>query len=117
MEAVLQEEAGWLLDTVKAAIKKKTLTYYNRPENRAMLSEFGITASSRDYILASLELADYCYGPDFAHSDSSKSVMIFGKMYRGKELYIKFIYDRSAGQVACISCHEATDKMIYPLKI
>jgi len=67
-------------------------------------------------ILKKLEPEDYSKGPVADTLYKLSDMWIFGKMVKGKEVYIKIQLGPPASQTICISFHFSEHKMEYPLK-
>jgi hypothetical protein len=111
------EEAGDLLQEIKEKIHQNGLVFMNgRNKNRQTLADFGITATRQKEIIDQLQAIDYCGGPDPDEKYSWKSVSVFGTIFRGAELYIKFSVGMNNTPVVCLSFHESEWPMTYQFK-
>ncbi len=69
----------------------------------------------RKSVIRSLEVEDYSEGPN-PDDYGISPLWVFGKMYKGKEIYIKIQIVKL--NTICVSFHEAEHQpMGYPLKI
>jgi hypothetical protein len=110
-------EAGNLLQEIQAQIHQNGLIFMNgRNKNRQTLADLGITATQQKEIIDQLQPEDYCGGPDPDEKYAWKSVSVFGTIFRGAELYIKFSVGMYNTPVVCLSFHEAERPMTYQFK-
>ena len=86
----------------------------DRTKNRDSLMQLGITAIIREKIVLSVKAIDYSDGPLPNTLNEDGDLWVFGKDYRGVELYIKISLGTDGA--VCVSFHEAEHKMIYPFK-
>lgn len=86
----------------------------DRGKNLQTLFDLEISRVDRKKIVESLKLSDYCEGPleDILHGLSD--MWVFGKMVKGKEIYIKITMGICGAQVVCISFHIAEHPLEYP---
>lgn len=87
-----------------------------RGKNAKALAELEITPSQRKQVLEKLETEDYCEGPLKDTLYKGSDMWVFGKLLKGKELYIKITMGVAGSSVLCISFHLAEHAMKYPLK-
>ena len=88
-----------------------------RGKNLQALLDLDITPVHRKSILQELKKEDYCEGPLEDKLYGKASLWVFGKMVKGKEIYIKITLGKHGSNVICISFHTAQHPMNYPLKI
>lgn len=88
----------------------------DRPKNLQTLLTLDITPLIRREILKSLIPSDYSEGPISETLHAGSDMWVFGKMVKGKEVYIKITLGLYNQEVICISFHVAESKMKYPLK-
>jgi hypothetical protein len=88
----------------------------DRGKNSQTLFDLEITKDQRNKILESLVVADYSEGPIPEKLYGGADMWVFGKIVKGKEIYIKITMGISGAQVICISFHIAEHPMNYPLK-
>ena len=86
----------------------------DRKKNTETLFSLGISGRIREEIVFSLEGEDYSQGPILDTLFEGYDMWVFGKDYKGIELYIKITITR--GNALCISFHEAEHSIIYPFK-
>ena len=87
-----------------------------RGKNAQALLDFEITRAKREEILIELEVENYSEGPLDEKLYQGANMWVFGKMVKGKEVYIKITMGFQGAQVLCISFHLAERKMSYPYK-
>lgn len=111
------EDAKNLLHEIHDLIRTNGILFMNkRVKNSQTLADLEITASIQKQIIDSLQAEDYCGGPDPDEKYSWKSVSVFGTVYRGEELYIKFSVGLEDTPVVCLSFHKAGSPMTYQFK-
>ena len=109
------DEVNQFLAQFKVKASIFGIIYRVREKNEETLFKLGISARMREKIVLSLE------GTDFSHTtlgdvfDEGDLLWVFGKDYKGAELYIKItIIDN--GRCLCVSFHEAEHPINYPFK-
>lgn len=109
------EDVNRFLEQFKVKASVFGIIYRVRGKNEETLFNLGISAQMREKIVLSLE------GTDFSHTtlgdvfDEGDVLWVFGKDYKGTELYIKItIIDN--GRCLCVSFHEAEHPINYPFK-
>ena len=114
-KTITLEDVNLFLEQFKVKASVFGIIYRVRQKNEDTLFRLGISAKMREKIVLSLE------GIDFSHTtlgdvfDEGDLLWVFGKDYRGTELYIKItIIDN--GRCLCVSFHEAEHPIIYPFK-
>lgn len=88
----------------------------DRDKNRKALFDMEISPHMRETVVMSLEWKDYSEGPIIDKLNSGDEMWVFGKDYRGVEIYIKISIGDPNSHTICISFHEAEYPMSYPLK-
>ncbi len=88
----------------------------DRSKNTQTLIDLEISRKDRDEILQALEVKNYCEGPLTETLYNGADMWVFGKMIKGKEVYIKITLGIPGSTVICISFHIAEHAMNYPLK-
>lgn len=88
----------------------------DRPKNLQTLLTLDITQANRREILKSLNPSDFSEGPISERLHAGSDMWVFGKVVKGKEMYIKITLGLYNREVICISFHVAESKMKYPLK-
>jgi len=88
----------------------------DRGKNVRALIELEITPSKRTEIIRNLRISDYCDGPLKDTLDSGADLWVFGRVVKGREVYIKISLGNPNNPVICISFHIADIKMNYPFK-
>lgn len=88
----------------------------DRNKNTQALLNLEITTTDRINILKGIEIKDYCEGPLEEKFMNGVAMWVFGKLVKGKEVYIKITLGMAGGQVICISFHIAEFVLKYPLK-
>lgn len=109
------EDVNRFLEQFKVKASVFCIIYRVREKNEETLFKLGISAQMREKIVMSLE------GTDFSHTtlgdvfDEGDVLWVFGKDYKGTELYIKItIIDN--GRCLCVSFHEAEHPINYPFR-
>ena len=87
-----------------------------RKKNSTALLDLEITYFKRKEIIEILCLEDYSTGPEDDTLYGIASMWIFGRVYKKRELYIKISLGITGSNVICISFHEASSALKYPLK-
>ena len=88
----------------------------DRNKNQNSLLELGITPYQRMEVIMSLNCYDYSEGPILDALNSQGEMWVFGKDFRGNEIYIKISMGKPNSHTICISFHKAEHPMSYPLK-
>jgi len=76
-----------------------------------------ISKDYRNKVLKELTVEDYSDGPLPENLHGGSDMWVFGKLVKGKEVYIKISMGAFGGNVICISFHIAEHKMNYPHKL
>jgi hypothetical protein len=87
-----------------------------RGKNSQSLADLEMRSVDREKVIDSIAEEDYSEGPLQDTLYKGSDMWVFGKNYKGKEIYIKISMGLTGGQVICISFHSAKHKMNYPLK-
>ncbi len=88
----------------------------DRGKNTQTLIDLEISRIDRNDILQALEVKDYSEGPLSEVLYKGADMWVFGKMIKGKEVYIKITLGTMGSNVICISFHIAEHAMHFPLK-
>ncbi len=88
----------------------------DRGKNTQTLLDLEITKDYRNKVLKELEADDYSEGPLEEKIHNGADMWVFGKLVKGKEIYIKITIGVPGSKVICISFHTAEYKMNYPFK-
>lgn len=88
----------------------------DRGKNTACLSALELRSIDRKEILQELKVVDYSQGPISETLYGGSDMWVFGKLIKGKEVYIKITMGKAGSSVICISFHLAEREMSYPLK-
>jgi hypothetical protein len=88
----------------------------DRKKNSQALLDLDITKEKRKEIIKELNLADFSQGPLDDELYGIASMWVFGKTYRGHEIFIKISMGRINQEVICISFHTSEHPMAYPFK-
>lgn len=88
----------------------------DRGKNTQTLLDLEITKDYRNEVLRGLVFEDYSEGPKPERLYEGAAMWIFGKMVRGKEVYIKITMGITGSSVICISFHIAAHPLSYPHK-
>lgn len=89
----------------------------DRGKNTQTLFDLEITKDYRNKVLKSLIVEDYSEGPKEEKLYGGAAMWVFGKIIKGKEIYIKITMGVSGAKVICISFHIAEYQMTYPYKL
>lgn len=88
----------------------------DRGKNSQSLLDLEIIPSKRKEIIKSIIIDDYSEGPLEEKMRGILPMWVFGKMVKGKEVYIKISLGVEGSNVICISFHIAEHAMSYPYK-
>lgn len=88
----------------------------DRGKNAQALLTLEIRPNERKAILEKLETEDYSEGPLKETLYKGADMWVFGKVIKGREVYIKITMGAVGCSVICISFHLAQYPMNYPLK-
>lgn len=88
----------------------------DRKKNTVAMLNLDMLPNQRKEILKKLEVTDYCEGPVDDTLNDLPPMWIFGKHYKGKEIYIKITIGTENLPVICISFHQAEFAISYPFK-
>jgi hypothetical protein len=89
----------------------------DRGKNAQTLLDLEITKDFRNKVLKSLVVEDYSEGPLPEKLYGGAEMWVFGKLVKGKEIYIKITMGIAGAQVICISFHIAEHPIKYPCKL
>ena len=93
------------------------VVYRPRDKNLDTLAEIEIAPIERNKILKSLIVEDCFSGPNKDTFDTTKpDYYEFGKIVKGKTIYIKISLGLPGKRIDCMSFHIAERPIIYPLK-
>lgn len=101
---------------------KITMSYGNllfedgRGKNSQTLADLEIMPNERNKVLEKLEVEDYCEGPLPETQFGGCEMWVFGRVLKGKEIYIKITIKSDKAMVICISFHIAEHPMVYKFK-
>ena len=107
---------GKFLRNFKEKLKVFDILFLDdRGKNAQTLATLEITPIARRKVLESLEINDYSEGPLAEAIYGGKAEMwVFGRIVKGREVYIKITLGFAGGAVICISFHIAEYPMRYP---
>lgn len=88
----------------------------DRGKNTQTLADLEITPRQRDQVMADLSYEDFSEGPIRDSLNKGPDMWVFGKIIKGKEIYIKITMGGPGSSVICISFHVAEHPLEYPLK-
>jgi len=88
----------------------------DRGKNNATLAELEINIYKCIKVLENLKIEDYSEGPIEDKLNYYGEMWVFGKIVKGREVYIKISIGKSNSNAICISFHIAEHPMTYPLK-
>jgi hypothetical protein len=89
----------------------------DRGKNTQTLLDLEITKNYRNKMLRGLSAEDYSEGPLEEKLYGGTDMWVFGKIVKGKEIYIKITMGIPGSKVICISFHIAEHRMNYPYKL
>ena len=89
----------------------------DRGKNTQTILDLEITKDYRNRILKELVIEDYSEGPIKETLYGGADMWVFGKIVKGKEIYIKITMGIAGSKVICISFHIAEHPMNYPNKL
>lgn len=117
MANITLDDVNRFLSAFKAKASVFGIKYRDdRIKNNESLLNLGITMIKREEIIMSVEKKDYSAGPVLNTLNEDGDMWIFGKDYKGVEIYIKISLGPD-GRSVCISFHESEHPMTYPFKI
>jgi hypothetical protein len=114
METAESDVESFLSD-FKTKMNVFEVIYKNRNKNLQALADLEISSAKRTEILKSLEVKDYYKGPS-KDRDEGPDLWEFGKIVKGKDVYIKVHMGNENRPVICVSFHLAERAIIYPFK-
>lgn len=88
----------------------------NRGKNQQALHDLELTPSMRRQYISALKVEDYSEGPLEEKMHGILPMWVFGKLIKGKEVYIKISMGQEKSSTICISFHVAEHSMNYPFK-
>lgn len=89
----------------------------DRGKNTQTILDLEISKDYRNKVLKDLVVEDYSEGPLEEKLHGGADMWVFGKVVKGKEIYIKISMGAFGTKVICISFHIAEHKMNYPHKL
>lgn len=113
---VSEDEVRSFLDSFITYAKVFEIIVLGREINTQALLDLEISANDRRDIIMGLQTEDYFKGPSKDRSYKDFEVWEFGKIVKGKEVYIKLSCRREKNKSICISFHPAVHKITYPFK-
>lgn len=90
------------------------LIFLDREKNNEALKALGISNMIREEVIKSIEVEDYVQ--TIIKEASFGDMWVFGKDYRGTELYIKIAMGNPDDKTICISFHKAEYPLHYAYK-
>ena len=112
-----ESEASALLEEIKQRIRDFGLLFMNgRSHNAQTLANLEISPIIQRQIIDNLCSSDFAGGPGEDHKYAWKYITVFGKDYKGVELYIKFSVGENGTAVVCLSFHQAERPIRYQFK-
>ncbi len=114
MNTVKEEVEQFLID-FKQKMDVFDVVFLNREKNLQALLDLEIVRASRQDKLKELEVSDYFNGPS-KDEFGGEDLWEFGKIIKGREVYIKITMGSLNKPVICISFHLAERKIKYPFK-
>jgi len=88
----------------------------NRGKNQQALHDLELTPIMRRQHISALKVEDYSEGPLEEKMRGILPMWVFGKMIKGKEVYIKISMGKENSSTICISFHVAEHPINYPFK-
>ncbi|SJZ51579.1 hypothetical protein SAMN04488128_101553 [Chitinophaga eiseniae] len=88
----------------------------DRGKNGRTLLALEMRPDQRTMLVKSLKVEDYSEGPRKDTLNGGPDMWVFGKRYKGTEIYIKVTMGLPGKTTICISFHIAESPMLYPLK-
>ena len=89
----------------------------DRGKNFQTMLTLELSWNDRVQVLKELKKEDYSEGPLEDRLYGKASMRVFGKIVKGREIYIKVTPGAQGAKVLCISFHIAEHPMNYPLKV
>ncbi len=86
------------------------------PKNNDTLYALDFNADRVKNVLKKLELEDYSEGPVLDTLYRNSDLWVFGKIIKGREVYIKIQLGEPGSNTICISFHFSEYTMNYPYK-
>jgi len=113
----MSEEVDEFLTTFHTKLKVWGIVFRDdRGKNTQALLDLEITPVQRKKILSTIKKTDYSQGPVRDNLNGMQDMWVFGKIVKGKEVYIKITLGFRGMETICISFHPAEHAMAYPLK-
>lgn len=103
------------MGTFKTKMEVFDVVFRNRDKNLQALLDLEITTVRRKEILRELSAEDYFRGPT-KDVDNGPDLWEFGRLLKGKQVYIKITIGMMNRPVICISFHLAERAIKYPFK-
>jgi hypothetical protein len=101
----------------KMSIGEPPIQFLNGRENNTQtLAYLEISVQNQLDAVKALTIADYSSGPLDDNRGGSLKWWVFGKMIKGKEIYIKISLNELNETPICMSFHTSKNKLTYPLK-
>lgn len=110
-----KEEIESFLAYLKNKLKIKELNFEARPENEECIAELNLNVLQVKKIISELEVSNYYKGPKDDKVRDGK-YWEFGKLIKGKEVYIKINAELFNKNVICISFHFSKFEIKYKFK-
>ncbi|WMX14728.1 hypothetical protein [Aureispira sp. CCB-E] len=108
-----EDDVEAFLDDFKAKLSVFNIVFYAREKNRETLLELEISPLERENIVKNLSVEDYSEGP-LGDNNGGPDLWVFGKLVKGREVYIKVTMGAFNCSTICISFHFAEHPMNYP---
>lgn len=113
----IEKEVSSFLKSFKENMKIWDVIFRDdRGKNMATLVDLELRPIERKKVLENLKIKDYSEGPLIDNLHKGADMWVFGKLIKGKEVYIKITMGTMNNSVICISFHIAEYNMNYPLK-
>jgi hypothetical protein len=110
-------EVQLFLDDFKIKMQIMGITFLDdRLKNSKTLTILEIAPARRKQILQDLTVEDYSEGPIEEIVFMGSPLWVFGKIFKGYEIYIKISMGKPNNNTLCISFHIAEFPMNYPFK-
>jgi len=113
----MQQQVKAFLNEFKTKMSIYNVVFRDdRKKNTLSILSLDMLPVERKEILKKLEITDYCEGPIKDALNGLPPMWVFGKHYKGKEIYIKISIGFENLSVICISFHLAEFAISYPFK-
>jgi hypothetical protein len=113
----MREDVERFLAEFRVKVEVFQLVYRDdRNKNLETMAELSISSAERTKVVKSIAVEDYSEGPIPDVLNQSGEMWVFGKMVKGREVYIKMSLGHPGSSAICISFHLSEHPMSYPFK-